>query len=81
MAQERTTTSTATLIMTRLIQLGVAWVLLPEGRRVSVLRLGNGTWQYTLDAITYSGFAESGEAISDLTNRLANEGILLRFQI
>jgi len=78
---DRTTTSTVTLDMTRLISLGVAWAILPEGRRASVIRLGNGTWQYTLDALTYSSFADSGDAIRDLANRLANESILLRIRL
>jgi len=78
---DRTTTETAILDTTRLLQLGVAWAIIPEGRRAGVTRKDDGTWQYTLDSIVYSGFANSDVAIQDLANRLGNEGILLRVRL
>lgn len=78
---ERTTTDSAILDTTRLLQLGVASAIIPEGRRAGVVRKDDGTWQYTLDAIVYSGFANHELAIQELANRLGNEGILLRIKM
>jgi hypothetical protein len=78
---DRTTTSTVHLDTIRLISLGVAWAIIPEGRRAAVVRKEDGTWQYTLDSIVYSGFANSDAAIQSLANLLANEGILLRIHV
>lgn len=78
---ERTTTETAILDTTRLLQLGVATAIIPEGRRAGVVRKEDLTWQYTLDSVVYSGFANSDLAIQELANRLGNEGILLRIKM